>query len=150
MHPLSVPTPPAPDPGTGPGADPVPAPLGVRFGALLADVALSWALPVAGMVLAAVVGLDGSLGVLVGWVAWLVWWVKAATRGTSPGKAMLGLVVADVRTGQPVGLGRMLVREIPAKWVSGLVLGLGFLWVLARPDRRGWHDLLTGTIVTRA
>jgi uncharacterized RDD family membrane protein YckC len=48
----------------------------------------------------------------------------------------------------PVGTGRALLRYVLA-WVSLLLLGLGFLWVLLDRDRQFLHDRLAGTrIVT--
>ncbi|MBI4676683.1 MAG: RDD family protein [Elusimicrobia bacterium] len=33
--------------------------------------------------------------------------------------------------------------------VSGYGLSLGYLWAFWEKDRRGWHDLLAGTVVVR-
>jgi len=32
-------------------------------------------------------------------------------------------------------------------WVSGLCLGLGYLWIIVDPDGRAWHDRLSHTRV---
>ena len=31
--------------------------------------------------------------------------------------------------------------------ISGLILGLGFWWAVRQPERRTWHDLLSGSYV---
>ena len=41
----------------------------------------------------------------------------------------------------------MLIREWIEKVISGLILSLGFLWILFARDNQGWHDKLLGTYV---
>lgn len=36
-----------------------------------------------------------------------------------------------------------------AAWLGGLALGLGYLWMLADPARRAWHDRLSRTAVVK-
>jgi uncharacterized RDD family membrane protein YckC len=52
------------------------------------------------------------------------------------------------RNGAPVGWRTALVR-FAAAWLSALPLGLGLWWVLVDPERRAWHDRLSGTAVVR-
>lgn len=68
-------------------------------------------------------------------------------RGQTYGKHLVGTVVVDSATGQPgIGLGRAAVR-ILARWLSGAIFGIGYLWMLWEPNQRTLHDLLTGTTV---
>lgn len=69
-------------------------------------------------------------------------------RGESPGKKMLGIRVVDAR-GNSLEFWRTALRELPGKFLSGLFLGLGFLWVAWDRRKRGWHDYLAGTYVVR-
>ena len=48
----------------------------------------------------------------------------------------------------PEGFMTMLLREWIEKWISGLILLLGFLWILFDKDHQGWHDKLMSTYVT--
>ena len=32
-------------------------------------------------------------------------------------------------------------------FVSGMLFGLGFLWILRDPQKQGWHDHVSGTVV---
>ena len=41
------------------------------------------------------------------------------------------------------------VREVVGKFLSGLVLCLGYLWMLWDAERQCWHDKLVGTRVVR-
>lgn len=69
------------------------------------------------------------------------------TNGRTPGKALVGI---EVRTadGSVVSWGRATLRWLGA--ALGLACaGLGILWVLFEPRRRGWADLISGTVVAR-
>jgi len=71
-------------------------------------------------------------------------------QGCTLGKRMLDLRVDVVATGEPAGIGRMLLRETVAKSVTNpLGIPVGFLIGLLRRDRRCGHDLLVGTAVRR-
>ena len=49
--------------------------------------------------------------------------------------------------GAPAGFMTMLVREWIGKWISRLILSLGFLRLLLDKDNPGWHDKLMNTSV---
>jgi uncharacterized RDD family membrane protein YckC len=65
--------------------------------------------------------------------------------GFTPGKAILGLKVVR-RNGTKVSFGRSILRFF-AYWISALPFFLGFFWVLWDPNRRSWHDKISGTQV---
>jgi uncharacterized RDD family membrane protein YckC len=83
-----------------------------------------------------------------------LWYVVGgwARAGRTPGKALLRLsvVAAGPLEAEPgVGLKRAFVRFLA--WnLSGSLLGIGFLLVAFRKDRRALHDLLAGTRVVRS
>lgn len=67
---------------------------------------------------------------------------------TTVGKRALGLYV--VRTdGSRVSFARALARHFVTALSANLTLGLIFLFVLFREDRRGVHDLICDTVVIR-
>lgn len=68
-------------------------------------------------------------------------WLKA-----TPGKLLLGCQVVDARTGRALSLGRAVLRYL-GYTLSGLTLGLGFLWMLWDRRRQTLHDKLAGSIV---
>lgn len=43
----------------------------------------------------------------------------------------------------------MILREVIGKFVSGLVLGIGFFWAIWDKDNQTWHDKIAGTVVVR-
>jgi len=65
--------------------------------------------------------------------------------GQTIGKNLLGLEVRTVE-GERVGYSIALIRFL-GYWFSFFSFGLGFLWVAMNPGKRGWHDLLAGTVV---
>lgn len=71
-----------------------------------------------------------------------------AAHGQSWAHRFLGLQVCSGDTGLPVGVWRLVFRDIAhlADWAS---LGIGFLLPLFDPCRRTFADLIAGTIVIR-
>ena len=73
--------------------------------------------------------------------------VLIAIWATTVGKRLFRLYV--VRTdGSRVGPGRALARHL-ASLLSMLILGIGFLMIAFRQDKRGLHDLICDTVVIR-
>ena len=64
------------------------------------------------------------------------------------GRRLMGIKVVT-RTGQDVGFWRGAFRETMGKFVSSLVLYLGFLWVAFDSEKRSWHDKMAGTSVVK-
>jgi|GEM_PF-1314719 len=75
------------------------------------------------------------------------WVIMLFAQGTTPGKIFLGMRVIK-EDGSNAGILTMLIRELIGKWIiSGLILSLGFLWILFDRDSQGWHDKLMRTYV---
>ncbi len=72
-----------------------------------------------------------------------------AAKGATPGKMALGLRVVRQDGAEPVGFGAAFMREVLGKLVSSLVLGIGYLMVGFRGDKRGLHDLIARTSVVK-
>ena len=74
--------------------------------------------------------------------------VAVAVWRTTIAKRLLGLYV--VRSdGTRVGVGRAFERNL-ATYLSAALLGIGFLMVAFRRDKRGLHDLICDTRVVRS
>jgi uncharacterized RDD family membrane protein YckC len=69
--------------------------------------------------------------------------------GQTPGLKMMGIRVVRDRDGGPITSGQAILRLI-GYWVSGFFFGLGYLWILIDRRKRGWHDLIAGTVVVEA
>ena len=82
----------------------------------------------------------------------ILWWVyqslTTAYWGGSFGKKAVGLEVVDEED-RKLLLNKSVFRFIVGYTVSGLVLGLGFLWIVKDDKNRAWHDMLCGTKVIK-
>jgi uncharacterized RDD family membrane protein YckC len=70
-------------------------------------------------------------------------WVRFQT---TPGKYMLDCYVVDGKSFQALTIGQALLRYF-GYLVSLLPLGLGFIWVAFDKRKRGFHDLIAGSVV---
>lgn len=75
-------------------------------------------------------------------------WFWVSCHGQTPGKRVVGARVVDAETGEPVSVGKGIVRYL-GYFVSMLGLFIGYLWVGFDPKKQGWHDHIAGTVVVR-
>jgi signal peptidase I len=68
--------------------------------------------------------------------------------GATPGKMLLRLKVVTASY-KKVGLGHALLRETIGKWIYGLILSLGYLWMLIDKNNQTWHDKIANTLVVK-
>jgi uncharacterized RDD family membrane protein YckC len=61
---------------------------------------------------------------------------------------IFGLRVVRDADGGKISGGTAIVRLI-GLWISFAIFYLGIIWILVDSRRRGWHDLLAGTVVIR-
>ena len=71
-----------------------------------------------------------------------------ARGGQTPGMKPFGLYVVRDRDGGPVSAGMAILRLI-GYWINSIVFYIGFAWVLVDDRRRGWHDIIAGTVVVK-
>jgi uncharacterized RDD family membrane protein YckC len=69
-----------------------------------------------------------------------------ARRGQTVGRRVIGVMVVDQASGQPIGTGRSVGRYFMAI-VSGWLCYLGYLWMLWDPERQTWHDKVVNSVV---
>jgi uncharacterized RDD family membrane protein YckC len=137
--------------------------IGLRLGAHVVDMAILVGVLVVsvlllGVMIAGIQGVGGSQGAAVGGFflslmigigVYIVVIVKFLAKGLTPGKYLVGEQVVDHLNGGQPGLGKMLLREIIGKWVSGLIFGLGYFWAIWDKDGQAWHDKIAGTVVIK-
>ena len=129
---------------------------GARLGAYFLDllvplVAFFLVFVVAGAGVATGTEGGAGLGILLGivvFIAYVIWAFVLFARGTTPGKKLLGMRVIR-EDGGNASFFTMLIREWVGKPISGLIVLLGFLWILIDQDNQGWHDKLMSTYVVR-
>ncbi len=57
-------------------------------------------------------------------------------------------VVMDDGATKPTAMAFFL-REIIGKFISGIALLLGYVWILIDKRRQGWHDKIAHTLVVK-
>jgi uncharacterized RDD family membrane protein YckC len=131
-----------------------------RFAAVLIDgVLLGVAGFVVGLVLVAgmLAGGAGDLeeaaagaGAISNLVGLLIGWFYYAFMESSPSQATLGKMALGIRvtdaSGMRIGFGKATGRYF-AKFISALILGIGFLMAAFTEKKQGLHDLMAGTLV---
>lgn len=123
----------------------------IRFAAALIDaILISIIALLAGWALRLLLGFGGDtasnlVGIIVGWIYHVAF---ITAKGQTIGKMIVGVQVVN-RDGNIPGFGAVLLREIVGKFLSGIALLLGYLWVGWDKEKRGWHDHIGGTYVIR-
>jgi uncharacterized RDD family membrane protein YckC len=98
-------------------------------------------------VVAAAVDSSGGIilvQIIIGFVYTVGLWTA---QGATLGKMALGIKIVRV-DGQPIGFGAAFVRYI-GYIVSWIILGIGYLMIAFRRDKRGLHDLMADTVVIK-
>lgn len=72
--------------------------------------------------------------------------LEGGPKGQTVGKMALGIRVIDLTRGGPIGYGRGIVRYV-GRLVSGIVLLLGYLWMLWDKEKQTWHDKMATSVV---
>lgn len=68
--------------------------------------------------------------------------------GQTPGKMALRIKVIRCN-GSQLSYARAAFREIPAKFISGIILGIGYLMVAFDEQKQGLHDRMADTYVIK-
>jgi uncharacterized RDD family membrane protein YckC len=115
----------------------------------MAIVADSLIVYILGLIVGAIIGRT-VLGIGVGFLVGLVynWYFWTRNNGQTPAKSFMGIRVVKTNGSRLTDLDAV-VRYI-GYYISGFVLGLGYLWAFIDADKQAWHDKLAGTYVVRA
>jgi uncharacterized RDD family membrane protein YckC len=73
--------------------------------------------------------------------------MESSSYQATLGKMILGMKVTDL-SGNRISFGRATGRHF-AKWISGMILCIGYIMVGFTERKQGLHDLLAGTLVRR-
>ena len=71
---------------------------------------------------------------------------EGSASGQTVGKRATSIRVISSLDGGPIGFGRGLLRYL-GKIISGIAIGLGYLWMLWDPERQTWQDKIANTFV---
>ena len=116
------------------------ASFGTRFIAALVDGIL---VGIVNVIIARVTGIP-FVGFLISFGYYT--YLEGGETGQTFGKRVMGIRVADKTTGASIGYGRAMVRWI-GRLVSGIALGLGYLWMLWDDESQTWHDKMAECLV---
>jgi uncharacterized RDD family membrane protein YckC len=94
-----------------------------------------------------------GLGWMLLWLCYLAafayaiwnWGYKQGTTGSSIGKGMQKFKVVSEKTGQPIGFGMSVVRQL-AHGIDGAICGIGYLFPLWDKKRQTIADKLLTTV----
>ncbi len=74
--------------------------------------------------------------------------MESSSYQATVGKMIFGMKVTDLN-GNRISFANATGRHF-AKWLSGMILGIGYIMVAFTERKQGLHDLLAGTLVRRA
>ena len=130
-----------------------PAAVAVEYGGfwirVLAAIIDGVILSIAGAVIGAILGNDltaqgtaSVLNIIIGWLYEAL--MVSSERQATVGKMALGLIVTDV-DGRRISFARATGRHF-AKYLSAIILGIGFIMVAFDRRKQGLHDKLAGPL----
>lgn len=132
------------------------APFLLRCGAFLIDYILLVCVPVIALLLGRFYGVDGVklLHSELSNTGWLIMLLLSLTNfvifpmfsGQSIGKMLTGIRIVQ-KNGTPPTFVQLLLRHTIGYWLTGLTLGLGFLFSALNQKGRALQDLVSGTVV---
>ncbi len=92
----------------------------------------------------------GGLLIAVGVILVVVLYIRALGKtGQTWGRKIVGVKVVGEMSGQPIGVGKALGRQLFASFISGQIFYLGYLWMLWDDKQQTWHDKIVGSIVIK-
>lgn len=122
-----------------------------RFIAALIDAVL---VAVGSGIISGVFGLMGDAGktlaslvTMVLGYAYYVYFISH--RGQTLGKQAMGIRVQNIETGQNLDMVSAILREVVGKFISALVLCLGYFWMLWDDKKQTWHDKIAKSVVVK-
>ena len=68
--------------------------------------------------------------------------------GATFGKKAVGLTVVDEKGVSPIDLEKSLIRQL-GKWISAMILFIGFIMIAFDAKKQGLHDRIARTYVVR-
>lgn len=125
-----------------------------RFAALFIDaIILGVVSGIIGAILMSAMGSENSpaglLGNLASFVLAFAYYVYYQSKvGQTLGKKAMGIKVVDA-AGKTPSMTTFFLREIIGKFVSGIILGIGYLMVIWDPKKQALHDKIASTYVIK-
>ena len=144
----------APEPEAGPAPGIEFASPGARLVGYIVDIFIQFMVVVVLAILSTILAvifwplavLSALLIIAVSILYFPYFWVQS---GQTPGMSIMKIKVVRDADGGPVTWGPAILRWI-GFWISTFVFYIGFIWIFVDKRRRGWMDLIAGTVVVAA
>jgi uncharacterized RDD family membrane protein YckC len=123
---------------------------GIRLVSYIIDAIILWVIgAIVGLIFMALgvgyVAASISIGLLIS----LGYFTYFFGNGQTPGMKVMKIKLCGTDGTYPIGYGKGFLRWI-GMLISGLVIYIGFLWILIDKDKQGWHDKIADTYVVLA
>ena len=89
----------------------------------------------------------GNLVAMAISVSYYVYFISQ--KGQTLGKKAMSLRVQNISTGQNLDVVSAILREVVGKFLSSLVLCLGYFWMLWDDKKQTWHDKIAKSVVVK-
>jgi uncharacterized RDD family membrane protein YckC len=120
-------------------------PVSFAIGGMIGMASIATRMPAGGaQIVAAIVG--GALGLVAGWIYEAA--MQSSSKQATLGKMIFGLQVTDLN-GQRISFARATGRHF-AKYVSGMILFIGYIMAGFSERKQALHDVIAGTLVRYA
>jgi len=90
--------------------------------------------------------LSNTASILYMLIVWIYFVVLTVLLGGTLGKMALKIKVVDEK-GNKINWGQAILREVVGKFISTIILLLGYIWVAFDAKKQGWHDKIAKTYV---
>lgn len=88
--------------------------------------------------------------IVVGWLVVFVLFIRAMGKtGQTWGSKIVGVKVVRAATGEPIGIGAAIGRQLFAGFISANVFYLGYLWMIWDGEKQTWQDKVVKSIVIK-
>ena len=88
--------------------------------------------------------------IAVGFLVVAFIYLRALGKTGQPwGARIVGVKVVGQQTGEPIGFGRALGRQLFAGFISAQIFYLGYLWMLWDDKKQTWQDKVVNSIVIK-
>ena len=120
---------------------------GTRLVSYIIDAIILWIIgAIVGLIFMALGTGYMAASIIVGILISLGYFTYFFGNGQTPGMKVMKIKLCGTDGTYPIGYGKGFLRWI-GMIISGLVIYIGFLWILIDKDKQGWHDKIAGTYV---
>jgi uncharacterized RDD family membrane protein YckC len=78
---------------------------------------------------------------------WLYYILMTQYKGATLGKMLVGITVKSEDGITPLTFWRLVLREVVGKFVSSIILGIGYIMAAFTEKKQGLHDMMAKTVV---